>query len=601
VPSTNEAIRARLAGAGAPPREPADAGTHSADPCELDAGREEAEKDIAVLRLSVPRRFRTTIGLGLVLGIPILLGQIAVPIGYLAGAVALSLMVNAATMWASRSADRTRPAHRYAIATLDIALISTLVAAFGHPALLPIYLIGIVGYSLHRGRALGAYAGALSVAGWLLGSWAHQAAHPGTGSVTWTLVGAGLLALVAAQVVPITSNLRERIITTRACLRAAERGNLLERAPVAHDDELGFLGRGINRMLDEAGSLIAGVQREAQEVAALTEEMAASTQQLSAGGAEISDATRDLSAGLETQQRHTAAGARQTLDALQAAEGLRARAEQMETDAQALLGTAGSSRDAIGRASDTLVTVGERVRSAATTVGALSETSDRIGEFVDAVSRIARQTNLLALNAAIEAARAGEHGRGFAVVAEEIRKLAEQSAGYAKEIAGTVRTVRETIGTVVQAMAEGEREVHDVGNVAAEANAALGTMLSGVTRLAEVIADAASVSRRQSAAMAELSATIGSVETVSLEAAARAQSASRIAAEQMTSIDGLAQTSQQLAELAERLRRSISRFEVVEVRELRAPGRTGASPTPDATPARSAAVTASRTRLAKSA
>lgn len=83
-----------------------------------------------------------------------------------------------------------------------------------------------------------------------------------------------------------------------------------------------------------------------------------------------------------------------------------------------------------------------------------NESSGKIQNASQMIRTIAEQTNLLALNAAIEASRAGEAGKGFTVVADEIRKLAEQSNQFTKEIATVIGDLTGKTGQAVQTMQE---------------------------------------------------------------------------------------------------------------------------------------------------
>jgi methyl-accepting chemotaxis protein len=341
-----------------------------------------------------------------------------------------------------------------------------------------------------------------------------------------------------------------------------EQGNLRRRAPAEVGDELGQLERSLNATLDEVSRIIAAVQNEAGEVAAMAEEIASSSQDLSGTGEEFSGSVRALSSHLQEQRGFTEAGSRRTEDARTASDELLRAAGRMESDVQALNAAATGGRAAIGRAATTLLTVGERVRETTTRVGALSEASAQIDELARAIARVAEQTNLLALNAAIEAARAGAHGRGFAVVADEVRKLAEESQGAARAVADHVAHVRAQITSVVTSTASQAQEVRDAGTIAAEADAALDQIVGGIQRIAAASGQASTVQRTQADAMSGLASAIEQIDRASAEAAERAQRATAAAAHQTGALDGLAAVSHEMAQLADRLRQSISHFAV---------------------------------------
>ena len=524
---------------------------------------ERAERELAGFRMGLRHRLWMATALGGVLAVPIMLGVFSVPLWLLGAIVACSLGLNAALAWVTARPERWRGWYRYAVPVADVLTISLIQFAFGNYGLIAVYLFAVVSYTLLVDYSSGYYCAALSLVGFCAAGWGHLAARGGTpADYVWLGVVAAILLISVGLMLPVAVALSRRIAVTRRCLRDVEGGDLARRAPAEAGDELGQLERSLNATLDEVGRIIAAVQAEAGEVASMAEEIAASSQELSAMGDEFGARVQDLSGQLDRQREHTAEGGARAEQGRAASTALVDGAARMESDARALARAAAGSRDAIGRAAATLVSVGERVRETSADVGKLTAASDEIGTFVDSISRISDQTNLLALNAAIEAARAGKAGRGFAVVADEVRTLAGQSEAAARGVAATIVRVRAQIAASIDAMASREREVRDVGSIAAEANAALDQILDGIHHVASASADDALVQREQATRMLELADAIREVELASAEAAGSAQEATASVSQHTGALDGLADVAGELAQLAERLRQSISRFTV---------------------------------------
>src|SRR5260370_326494 len=134
----------------------------------------------------------------------------------------------------------------------------------------------------------------------------------------------------------IPAMLIERIRLARDVMGEAEQGFLAVRASAAEADELGFLEKSFNRMLDEIGATISTVQREADEVAAFAEELAASAEQLHATSETVTHTAQQLASDLG-HQRAMADGARgESAQAADQAESRRVRAGMKQVGARRL-------------------------------------------------------------------------------------------------------------------------------------------------------------------------------------------------------------------------------------------------------------------------
>jgi len=118
--------------------------------------------------------------------------------------------------------------------------------------------------------------------------------------------------------------------------------------------------------------------------------------------------------------------------------------------------------------------------------GKLSVINDKAGDItsvVTTITKVADQTNLLSVNAAIEAEKAGEYGRGFLVVAQEIRRLADQTAGATLDIEQTVQEMQTSVSAGVMEMDKFADHVRRSVRVVDEVGTQLGSIIAEVERL----------------------------------------------------------------------------------------------------------------------
>ncbi len=504
---------------------------------------EERAKDQATFQVAARRRAWSTIAITAILVIGQFIGLPRTSVPALMTLPTAAFAVNWTLTRIALHPARYRWWLRYAFAVFDALLISAVVAVYGEPVLALAYLLVIVPYAFDRGVALGYTATIASTLGFLAASALFARQSPAD-AAPWPRVwlAATILLFVSQQVIRMPSRLIRRLRRTRERMAAIERGELTVRADARHADELGYLERSFNGMLDTLTALLDTVQRESDELRTVAAQARGAAEALDRQAAAVAAEAEILSETIAEQRRQADQGVREARQAREAAVATRDCADATAHEAHALDEAVAASRSAIARAADTLLQVREGVRDAAERVRELEPASERVGEFVATVSRIARQTNLLALNAAIEAARAGEHGAGFGVVAHEIRALAVESAQAAKAIAATVRQVREDIGRAVVAMDETVADVAGAGDVAQGATAALAGLLDGLARVTARNDEVAHLARDQMATATRVADAFTALDEAAGGAVEAARAAASTVAEQRDSLEALARS-----------------------------------------------------------
>lgn len=191
-----------------------------------------------------------------------------------------------------------------------------------------------------------------------------------------------------------------------------------------------------------------------------------------------------------------------------------------------------------------------------------SQSAEKISKGSEMIQSISDQTNLLALNAAIEAARAGDAGKGFAVVAEEIKKLAEQSAGFTEEIRNIIDDLKQKAETAVETMKETSGIIKKQNEKLDETKNKFDEISDALTHSENIVIDITKSSNQIENENKILLGGIESLSAIAQENAATTEEAAASVETQTHSIVDVSSASENLSNIANELQKEVSKFNI---------------------------------------
>lgn len=345
-------------------------------------------------------------------------------------------------------------------------------------------------------------------------------------------------------------------------IKTMTEGNFTISSHTKSHDEIGIMGRCVEKFIDAMTSMIASINGVSGALHGQADNSKNISEQMFCASKEQNKSMKELNNTVEQLSLSVGEIAQSATTLAMLVEETKDNGDGVNNKMKETIHVSKTGKQAMQDVSAAMGDINSSVKKLQSAIDEVGRASEEITNITKVIGDIADETNLLSLNASIEAARAGDAGKGFAVVAMEIGKLAQTSVASVQHIDNLVLEIKTSVKDVVSQADDSVKSINSSSvlikdavntfdiifeNIDVTGNL-IQNMIQKVEQVEDVARNVAAISEEQAASSEEI---LGS---------------SNILVEQanslMESSETVAKSSEQLTTSAEELATQIGIFKI---------------------------------------